>query len=70
MSVIIEFLNNAWTHAVVWTACAVFAVIFAMQVKKMSIGKDTGTKAWSLIAAGILIYGIRVAWKILFPAYE
>ncbi len=70
MSEIIEFLANANTQALFWLICVVFAVLFANYVKKLSFGDDTGTGAWAIIATGLLIIGLRISFKIIFPDYS
>ena len=70
MSEIVEFLIEPNTQAVFWLICVVFAILFARYVKKLSFGDDTGTRAWAIIAGGLLLIGFRVSFKILFPDFS
>lgn len=70
MSEIIEFLIKPGTQAVFWLVCVIFAILFASYVKKMSFGDDTGTKAWTLIAIGLLLIGLRVSFKLVVPNFS
>lgn len=70
MSEIVEFLVEPGTQAVFWLVCVVFAVLFARYVKKLSFGDDTGTKAWTLIAIGLLLIGLRVSFKLILPNFS
>jgi hypothetical protein len=69
MSQIFEIIAHPYTQAVFWFFCIAFAVYFAFAVKKMSFGKDTGTRAWTIIAIALFILGFRVSMKIL-PEYN
>jgi tellurite resistance protein TehA-like permease len=70
MSEIINFLIEPGTQAVFWLICIIFAILFARFVKKLSFGDDTGTKAWTIIAAGLLLIGLRVSFKLIIPDFE
>lgn len=70
MSEIVEFLVEPATQAVFWLICIVFAIIFAKYVKKLSFGDDTGSKAWEIIAIGLLLIGLRVSFKLIFPNFS
>ncbi|MFZ3060651.1 MAG: hypothetical protein WA102_13065 [Candidatus Methanoperedens sp.] len=70
MSEIVEFLIEPGTQAVFWLVCVIFAILFASYVKKMSFGDDTGTKAWTLIAIGLLLIGLRVSFKLVVPNFS
>lgn len=70
MSAIITFLIEPATQAVFWLVCIIFAILFARFVKKLSFGDDTGTKAWTIIAIGLLLIGLRVSFKVIFPNFE
>lgn len=70
MSEIVEFLVKAETQAVFWLICVVFAILFANYVKKLSFGDDTGTFAWSVVALGLFMIGLRVSFKAIFPDYS
>lgn len=69
MNVIIEFLINPYTQALFWGALVTFSIYFASESKKLSFGKDAGTKAWAIIAIGLFLIGLRVSFKVLFPEY-
>jgi len=56
-------------QAISWGICAIFAIYFAYSLKKLSFGEDTGTKAWMIIAAALLLIGLRVSFKVLSPDY-
>ena len=70
MSEIVDFLTQPSTQAVFWLICVVFAFLFAIYVKKLSFGDDTGTRAWAIIAAGLLLIGLRVSFKLIFPDFS
>jgi len=70
MSEIINFLIEPATQAVFWLICIIFAILFARFVKKLSFGDDTGTKAWTIIAIGLLLIGLRVSFKLIIPDFE
>ena len=70
MSEIIEFLIEPMTQAVFWLICVVFAFLFANFVRKLSLGDDTGTKAWTIIAIGLLLIGLRVSFKLVVPDFS
>lgn len=70
MSEIVEFLIEPGTQAVFWLVCVIFAILFAGYVKKLSLGDDTGTKAWALIAIGLLLIGLRVSFKLVVPNFS
>src|SRR5659263_352984 len=70
MSEIIDFLIEPGTQAVFWLICIIFAILFARFVKKLSFGDDTGTKAWTIIAAGLFLIGLRVSFKLIIPDFE
>ncbi|MCL7412400.1 MAG: hypothetical protein M8353_02125 [ANME-2 cluster archaeon] len=67
MSEIIEILISPGIQAISWLACILFAIYFALYVKKISFGEDTGTRAWELIALGLFLIGLRVIFKTIFP---
>jgi hypothetical protein len=69
MSAIIEFMIEPATQAVLWLICIIFAVLFARFVKRISFGEDTGTKAWIIIAIGLLFIGLRVSFKLIIPDF-
>lgn len=69
MNMVVAFFGNAYIQALFWLICVIFAIYFAVVVKKMSFGDDTGTKAWTIIAAALFIIGFRVSFKIIFPNY-
>ncbi|VVB96170.1 Uncharacterised protein [uncultured archaeon] len=70
MSEIVKFLIEPATQAVFWLICVVFAFLFAIYVKKLSFGDDTGGKAWSIIAIGLFLIGLRVSFKLIFPNFS
>jgi hypothetical protein len=70
MSEITDLLTEPATQAVFWLICIVFAILFARFVKKLSFGDDTGTKAWAIIAIGLLLIGLRVSFKLIIPDFE
>ncbi len=70
MSAIIDFLIEPATQAVFWLICIIFAIVFARFVRKLSFGDDTGTKAWEIIALGLLLIGLRVSFKLIFPDFS
>ncbi len=70
MSALIDFMIEPTTQAVLWLICIIFAVLFARFVKKISFGEDTGTKAWTIIAIGLLLIGLRVSFKLILPDFE
>lgn len=70
MSEIVELLIEPMTQAVFWLICVVFAFLFANFVRKLSFGDDTGTKAWTIIAIGLLLIGLRVSFKLVVPGFE
>ncbi len=70
MSFIIDFLIEPSTQAVFWLICIIFAALFARFVKKLSFGEDTGTKAWTIIAIGLFLIGLRVSFKLIVPDFE
>lgn len=63
------FLSNMYLQTFLWTLCVVFAIYFAISVKKMSFGEDVGSIAWMWIAFGLFMFGIRIAFKIVLPSY-
>ncbi|MCL7474541.1 MAG: hypothetical protein SCH39_02965 [Methanosarcinales archaeon] len=67
MSEIVEILMSPGIQAISWLACIMFAIYFALYVKKLSFGDDTGSKAWELIAVGLFLIGLRVIFKTFFP---
>ncbi len=70
MSVLIDFMIEPATQAVLWLICIIFAILFAVFVKRISFGEDTGTKAWTIIAIGLLLIGLRVSFKLIIPDFE
>ena len=70
MSAIIDFMIEPATQAVLWLICIIFAILFASFVKRISFGEDTGTKAWTIIAIGLLLIGLRVSFKLILPDFE
>ena len=70
MSLIIDFLIQPATQAVFWLICIIFAALFAMFVKRLSFGEDTGTTAWAIIAIGLFLIGLRVSFKLIVPDFE
>lgn len=70
MSAIVEFLIKPETQAVFWLICVVFAFLFAIYVKKLSLGDDTGSTAWIIIAVGLFLIGLRVSFKLIFPDFS
>jgi hypothetical protein len=70
MNAIIEFLINSYTQALFWALVVAFSIYFALKSKKLSFGKDTGMRAWALIAVGLLLIGLRVSFKVLFHNYD
>ncbi len=70
MSAIVEFLIKPETQAVFWLICVVFAFLFAIYVRKFSLGDDTGSTAWIIIASGLFLIGLRVSFKLVFPDFS
>lgn len=58
----IEFLGSAWLQLVLWIFAAGMAFFFVRFMEGANF-------AWYLIAMGILLYGLRIGYK-LFPFYE
>lgn len=59
MNALVDLLNNPWVQMICWVAAA------AMVLRLM---KGAGM-CWNLLAAGILLYGFRVVFK-LMPFYD
>ncbi len=70
MSEIVDFLTQPDTQAIFWLICVVFAFLFANYVRRLSFGDDTGNKAWTIIAIGLLLIGLRVSFKLILPGFE
>ena len=66
----VEILGTPAIQAIAWIACVLFAIYFALFVRKMSFGDDTGTKAWAMIAVGLFLIGLRVVFKIISPDFS
>ena len=64
MSAIIQFLKNPYVQVVFWIAAAAVALKF-ITMPEISGGGNY----WRKIAIGILLYGVRVSFKIL-PFYS
>lgn len=69
MSVLLDFMIEPATQAVLWLICIIFAILFASFVKRISFGEDTGTKAWTIIAIGLFFIGLRVSFKLIVPDF-
>ncbi len=70
MSEIVDFLIEPATQAVFWLVCVIFAFMFARFVRKLSLGDDTGANAWTIIAIGLFLIGLRVSFKLILPDFE
>jgi hypothetical protein len=70
MMSIIELITNPYTQAIFWLICTAFSIYFAIRVRSMSFGEDTGTKAWIIITFALFTIGLRVSFKVIFPDYE
>lgn len=64
---VVELLKSPGIQAISWLICVLFAIYFALYVRKISFGDDTGTRAWELIAMGLFLIGLRVIFKTIFP---
>jgi len=64
MSALIEFLNQPWVQALFWAMAALAAVRFITLPEIAG-----GGSYWRTIGIGILLYGLRVSFK-LMPFYS
>ena len=58
----LDILTSSWLQAGLWVIAACIVLYFERFMKG-------STAAWTLISLGVLIYGIRIGYK-LFPYYE
>ncbi len=70
MNMIISFLENSYTQAFFWLCCTVMALYMAFLISRMSLGDNTGKKAWTLMAVAIFLLGLRVSFKVIFPNFS
>lgn len=58
----IEILGSPWMHLILWSFAAGMALYFTMFMKGANV-------AWTFIAIGVLLIGIRMGYK-LAPFYQ